>query len=658
MKTWRSTIEPLEPRIAPASVVVTYTDVDGDLVKITDSSGHLTSADLSFVGGGPGGQLAELNLTASGFAGANITFSVIHKPGGNGLANVGFVNATGVKLGSVTVKGDLGRIDAGNGTGTAIKSLSVNSLGRLGLDSQSGLGTTSQESAFSGSLGPLTVAHDDAGAYINVTNGGITSVTIGGSLIGGTSNNSGEILSTGNIGAVKIGHDVVGGVGNNSGEILASNGTLASATISGSVIGGSGDHSGEIFGYVNLGAVKIGHDVLGGAGAYSGAIRAYRGTLTSATISGSLSGGSNSHAGEIYSSGNMGAVKIGHDVLGGVILTHGTLASATIGGSLIGGSNSHTGQISSEGNMGAVKIGHDVVGGAGNGSGIILTDATLKSATISGSLVGGSGTNSGEIYGRVNIGAVTIGENFSGGSISGTTGSLDSSGLIYCAQGSIASVDIAGSVITGTDTSTASGAVLTTNASIRAGQEIDSLTVAGSLIGNPDGGTGNAASPVVISAAGLLDASANTDLAIGKMSIGGRVEDAVILAGYNVILSPTNGSAQIGSVKVAGDWIASDLVAGATNSDTPSGAPFPNFGTTDDAVASGGTAGILSKIASITIGGQVIGTPASVNETDNFGFVAQAIGPVSIGGYSITITSGNTPQPVGETGDVDIHILA
>jgi len=512
MKTCHSTIEPLESRIAPAAVVVTYTDVDGDKVKITDSSGTLTSADLTFVSG-TSGQLAELNLTATGFAGANITFSVTHEPGGNGLANVGYIDAGSNNLGSVTVKGDLGRIDAGSGSATipAIKSLTVNSLGRLGTDTQSGLASPDLESNIKGALGSLTVTNDENGAFIDVTNGGIGAVTIGGSLIGGSEGNSGEILSSGNMGAVKIGHDLQGG-------------------------------------------------------------------------SGGLSGG---------------------------IQSGGALASVTIGGSLIGGSGNNSGEISSSGDMGAVRI---------------------------------SG-------------------NFTGGSVSGTTGPLDSSGLILSKTGSIASVAIGGSVISGTDTSFATDAVLTDNASIRAAQEIGSLAVGGSVVGNPDGapngapGGANAASPVVISAGGLVKLTAKTDVAIGSIAVGGRVEDAVILAGYNTSLTATSGSAQIGAVRVDGAWIASDLVAGATNSDKPSGLPFPFFGNSSDAMAGGATAGIISKIASITIRGQVFGTPASVNGIDNFGFVAEAIGPVTIGGYAIPIASGNNPQPVGETGDVDIHVI-
>ena len=143
----------------------------------------------------------------------------------------------------------------------------------------------------------------------------------------------------------------------------------------------------------------------------------------------------------------------------------------------------------------------------------------------------------------------------------------------------------------------------------------------------------------------------DSDMAIGRITVTGRVEYAEILAGYNVSLTPVNADAQIGAVKVGGSWIASDLVAGAVCD------AFPNFGYLSDASIGGGAPGILSKIASITIGGQVFGTPSSVNAGDNFGFVAQAIGAVEIGGYTIAVPTNNTPLAVGETGDVDIHII-
>ena len=656
-----SAIEPLESRIAPAAVVVSYTDADGDKVKITDSTGHLTSADLTFVGAATSGQLTELNLTSNVFAGANITFSVTRVAGGDGLANVGFINGGLNNLGSVIVKGDLGRINAGSGVATvAINSLSVNSLGRLGLDSQSGLPISNLESDIVGKLGSLTVAHDDVGAYINVTgSNGIGPVNIGGSLIGGATTDSGEIFSRGNIGAVKIGQDVVGGAGTSSGTITARGG-LASATVSGSVIGGSNEDSGQIYSVGNAGAVTIGHDVLGGMSNYSGCI-IFQSAATSVTVGGSVIGGTGSKSGEVSSDGQMGPVKSGHDVVGGsggssgYVYSQGAMTSVTISGSLIGGTGQNAGQVFSHGNMGPVTIGHNVQGGSAANTGFIESDGTLASATISGSLIGGSGHNSGEIYSNGNMGAVKIGSNLTGGSITGTTPTLDSSGLILGNAGNIASVAIGGSVISGTDTSSAG--VLTKNASIRAGQEIGSLTVGGSLIGNPDGGTGAAASPVVISAVGQATPAAGKDVAIGNISIGGRVEDALILAGYGTTLAVSNADAQIGAVKVGGDWIASDLVAGAQNSDFPTGALAPNFGNASDASIGGGIAGFISKIESITIGGQVFGTPASVSSTDNFGFVAQGIGAVNIGGFAITI-AGHNPQAVGETGDVNIHVIA
>ena len=69
-----STLEPLGvPHRSRRDAPVTYTDIDGDRVKITDSSGNLTTADLVFLGGGTSGQLAKLNLFAPAFNGASIT---------------------------------------------------------------------------------------------------------------------------------------------------------------------------------------------------------------------------------------------------------------------------------------------------------------------------------------------------------------------------------------------------------------------------------------------------------------------------------------------------------------------------------------------------------------------------------------------------------
>jgi hypothetical protein len=202
-------------------------------------------------------------------------------------------------------------------------------------------------------------------------------------------------------------------------------------------------------------------------------------------------------------------------------------------------------------------------------------------------------------------------------------------------------VKIGGSIISGIDTST--GGDLFTNGSIRADDDIGSLTVKGSLIGHRNTGTG--ATPVIISARGQA-LSATSDVAIGRISIGGHVEFASILAGYNTFLAPSNGNAQIGQVKVGGDWVASSIVAGVT--DTGTG----GFGGAGDTII-GGSASI-AKIASIVIGGQVVGTPGS----DRFGFVSHTIGSFKAAGFTaplLAATAGQFFDLALITGDVTVR---
>jgi hypothetical protein len=781
MKMQPMLIEPLESRIAPAGLIIvnshvaTYTDSDGDHVTVKTSAGNFgTDATFTFT---TAGSLAELSLGPT-FTGACLAFSVVRVPGGDGLANVGYI-LSGTYLGNVTVAGDLGRIYASSGSNIlpAVKTLTVNSLGRLGLDSQQGLTSPTLESDFNGTLGALNITHDDNGAYINVSGGNIGSIHIGGSLIGGSTEHSGEIATTGlsNIGAITIGHDIQGGSGQDtgiiscsstltgpitiggsiiggtgpasgaigsasgnivgpirigqnivgggaesSGVILSADGNIGNVTVGGSLIGGSGQSTGIIETGAtgdNIGIVRIGHNVVGSSAELTGGIQSL-GKLAGVSIGGSLLGGSGISSGYVESSGtvgpvvishnvlgvasgtgliesgasitsitiggsliasagvstldgvikvatgNIGPVKIGQDIIGGggndsgiIYVTTGGVSSLTVGGSIIGGTGQGSGFVEVDGVLGNLTVGHDIEGGGLGGGGIIA--GSIPKATIGGSLIGGTSTFSGVIEG-VSIGAIKIAGDITGGSISGTTAALNASGWIT-SKSSIGSVTVGGSIISGTDTSTAANATLTNNASITAALNIGSITVGGSLIGNPDGGSGNAASPVIISAAGPAVPVGSTDLAFGKITIGGRVEDAEILAGYSATLTGVNADAQIGPVRVGGDWIASDLVAGATNPDVPATGAFPNFGDGSDVKLSGAgvtdNPGIISKIASVTIGGEVFGTPASFSITDSYAFVAESIGAFRVGGVSIAIPAGNTLLAVGETGDVAISVI-
>ena len=296
-------IEPLEPHIAPASILA-YTDIDGDRVSVTSSSG---SGDLNAVGvaqlDNPGAarkQLQGLTLDA-GFTGTNLVFTVTKAGGGDGLAHLGFIEASGVKLGNVTIKGDLGKIDCGNAdlTKLGLKTLTVRSLGRFGTDT----GASGFSSFITGPVGALVVKGDVVGVqFFALATGqptGIGAVTIGGSLIG-AGNFTGEIASDGGIGPVEIGKDIVGGPGDRSGTVR-SDMRIASVTVGGSIIGGSGVDSGRLFGMLELGPVQVGKSVIGGGGERSGIINCGAdGEIASVAIGGALLGGAGKNSGGVF----------------------------------------------------------------------------------------------------------------------------------------------------------------------------------------------------------------------------------------------------------------------------------------------------------------------------------------------------------------------
>src|SRR4030095_3213865 len=217
-----ATIEPLEARVAPASL--TFTDVDGDLVTVTTSKGSNIelAAIVTKANEGIGEELRLINFalnsaTQAAFAGTNLTVTAKRTSlGGDGFVNVGYIEAIGIDLGKVVIRGDLGVIDAGDGvraTG-AIKSLSVQSLGRFGLDT----GAPDLKSDIDGRVGKLVVKSDVDQAFARVidsggANGKIGSITIGGSVIGGVAGSSGRIDSDDGIGPVRIGGGIVGGAG-------------------------------------------------------------------------------------------------------------------------------------------------------------------------------------------------------------------------------------------------------------------------------------------------------------------------------------------------------------------------------------------------------------------------------------------------------------
>ncbi|MGB8169432.1 MAG: DUF4394 domain-containing protein, partial [Chthoniobacteraceae bacterium] len=307
--------------ILPGGKSATFTDVDGDLATVKTSVGAFGKADfnLAFVASGTDrGQLTRLTLSDDGpeFVDAKISISAAKKPGGDGLVNVGFIDATGLPLNSITIKGDLGQVEVGNTT-AGLKMLDVRSMGRLGMLTQ---GYTNPSGIFdltsisNGPLGTLKVAGDITEASVRASGPGLAigSVNILGSLIGGALPLSGLIYVNGKLGPVKIGGDLIGGGGDNSGSIQGTK--LTSVVIGsahpGSIRGGAGFFSGSIFGATGIGSIKITGSLHGDVGFVSGNINS-SGNVGPITIGGDMEGNIADQSGRMFIAGNLASLTIG-----------------------------------------------------------------------------------------------------------------------------------------------------------------------------------------------------------------------------------------------------------------------------------------------------------------------------------------------------------
>ncbi len=685
----------LQSSIARSIGTVTIkSDLDGATISVGASIGTLTIGGSLLGGAGTNsGSVQSQGNIGTVSIGGNIE-------GGAGLLSGVVYSVTG-QIGSLKVGGSIlggsGPADDVNGNGSLL-------LGAGSVISKLNLGHVTIGGDIVGGSG------DGSGSLVSVSGtiqstvaGVVVGVSVGGNLQGGSGNQSGQISSTSDMGPVKIGRSIIGGsqantglvsCGGNLGAVTVGgdvrgsafpdtgvigsgkNGKIASVKIGGSLIGGT-DFTGEVSSGSDIGSISIDGDLVGSSGGNSGGIDG-GGNIGTVFVGGSLFGGTGGDTGEILSgpSGNIGFITVNGSLYGnsggfsGDIDAGGNIAAARIGQSLIGGTGGDSGEIFSTGNMGSLTIGGDLVGGSGGDSGAIFCSGNLAGIMVAGSLLGGDGGDTGEIFvdgaaGAVtvggdvqgggggssgditvtgNLGAVTIKGNLVGGSISGS-GAVSLSHSGYVTGQRIASLVVGGSIVAGSNTST-NGATLTNSGAVQAVNDIGPITVKGSL-------EGNSTNPVFITARGQATVSpkATVDLAIASLTVNGRVEMADILAGYDTSGNAVNGNASIGAVKVGLDWIASNIAAGVETGDSSM-----NFGkATDHEVLPESNPDLISQIASIVIGGQVLGTPTVT--TDHFGLDAEQIGSFSVGGTSYALKPGphnDGLQPVGATGDVDL----
>jgi hypothetical protein len=309
-------------------------------------------------------------------------------------------------------------------------------------------------------------------------------------------------------------------------------------------------------------------------------------------------------------------VTIKGDLNKGDFLVKGNIDKATIGGSVLGGDKTLQGVFRTTGSerIGMLKIGHDVVAGSVDSTGTMFA-GSIGRATIGGSLIGGTDFSSGRVYSSERIGSITVAHDVRNTGIS---------------SGKIGKVTIGGSLIL------EDGGF---GASVSASTTIGSLVIKGDVVGRAD--------QSVYIAAGGPAVNAQSQVAIGSLTVGGSVEHTVVTTGRNT----TNGHSQVGAVKVGGDWVASSIAAGALTA--ANNYDLTGFGNGDDTLLPGGPVNIVSKIASIVIKGEVRGTAAG---GDHFGFVAQEIGSLKVGTLTYVLKKGVKEDiALGSTSDFKLH---
>jgi hypothetical protein len=461
------------------------------------------------------------------------------KGGGSGQIYAGHY------LSSVTLGGSLvgglgsgsGRIEGHQGLGQ------VNITGDV--NGSTGTPYSGQIKSEYGNIAAVAISGSLSGLIFTNHGGSLGPVKIGGSIVGGSADDTGFVFSTGSISSVIVGGDVVGGSGLDAGEIQAGTGGIGPVTIGGSVRGGKGNFSGSLRSYGSIGNV----------------------TLGSASQKGLLLGGSGANSGIISAGGSLGFVTVFGDLRGGSVASSGTitaesglLAGVRINGSLIG-TFSNTGVIFSGGDLGPVTITLDLVGGKTSGTTSLdssgyIEGAHVASVSIGGSLLSGTNTGTGtltrdgSIRARNDLGPVVVTGDIVGNAanpvVISAEGQANPTAFVDIA---IRSLSVGGSV---TYASILGGYDPSENG-VNGEAQIGSVSVGGFWVAS------NLATGVLPGPDGLLGTADDTEISGGTDQLASSIASIVI--GKQVLGAPGSGNTMVHFGFVA-EWIKSLEVNG------------------------------------------------------------------------------------------------
>ena len=206
-----------------------WVETDGDIVSLVSNKPIFSPASFDFrlAGEGSTAVLERLEVISAGKGTPSLHFSVTRSPTGDGMVNVGEIDASGLDLKKVTLPGTLGSIQAGDSTlkTKAISKLVVNAFGR---------GTSALTDAPSllseivGSVGSLTVQGDFVGADLHLRHGTLGLLKVGGDIHSASEAAPTRIIVDGSISKILVGGDIRG-LDSSLLEIKAANGVVTKA---------------------------------------------------------------------------------------------------------------------------------------------------------------------------------------------------------------------------------------------------------------------------------------------------------------------------------------------------------------------------------------------------------------------------------------------